>query len=565
MTIYNEVNENLQFLISEVSMQLTNLQLYLKNPSHIVAKHILDRAGYFYNLRVRIQNTCSLILTENKEPEHINRKLKALDSIASNLTEIADLCGSCVSNIESENKKNYIYRKKYNEMLTDVKKQVSKIELSVYDGNTQLALKIGQIDNKFRKINQKQQQRYIKKLSRKSANRNTVKKLMIFINIVNTLTQMGKILLNISETIIASNLGKPVSTQRYNSLNHSIKKWWGVPMDQVSIETIAETRSGSGISGITADKLLDNNNIKKSTKKEIQKTNIYDAIFKEGKKKKLKEEKDKVESWHEIYPGLAPKIIDYQKRGDSASILIEHLSGYTYEKILLTESNALLDETRKQLFKILKNIWKETYTQKRISAGFINQLKKRLDAVYSIHPEFIQLDSSICGHSIVNYDTLIKQADDFEDKYISAPFSVYIHGDLNVDNIIYDANEKKINFIDLHRSQYMDYIQDISVFMVSNYRLQVLDRPLRRRILETALIFYSLTKKYAKKRGDSTFEIRLALGLARSFITSTRFILDKTLAEAMYLRSRYLLESVLKTSPKQLSQYKLPIKDIFSG
>ena len=101
--------------------------------------------------------------------------------------------------------------------------------------------------------------------------------------------------------------------------------------------------------------------------------------------------------------------------------------------------------------------------------------------------------------------------------------------------------------------------------MVSNYRLQVLDRPLRRRILETALIFYSLTKKYAKKRGDSTFEIRLALGLARSFITSTRFILDKTLAEAMYLRSRYLLESVLKISPKQLSQYKLPIKDIFSG
>ena len=553
MTIYNEVNENLQFLISEVSLQITNLQLYLKTPSNAVAKHILDRSGYFYNLRVRIQNTCNRIIANNKEPEYVNRKLKALDAIAASLTEIADLCGNCVSNIESGNKKKYIYSKKYDDMLSDVKNQISKIELSIYDDNTKLALKIGQVNNKFRKINQKQQKHYLNKLSRKKS----IKKLMTFVNVMNTLTQMGKVLLNISETIISSNLGKPVSTQRYNSLNNSIKKWWGLPMDQVSVETIAETRSGSGISGISTDR--------RTGKKKNKKPDIYDAIFKEGEKKKLKEEKDKVESWHEIYPGLAPKIIDYQKQGSSASILIEHLSGYTYEKILLTESNALLNETRHQLFKTLKKIWKETYTPKRISAGYINQLSKRLDAVYSIHPEFIQLDSYICNYYMVNFNTLLKQAADFEEKYASAPFSVYIHGDLNVDNIIYDAEEEKINFIDLHRSQYMDYIQDISVFMVSNYRLQVLDRPLRRRILETALTFYHLTRKYAKKMNDDTFDIRLALGLARSFVTSTRFILDKTLAESMYIRSRYLIESILKTPSNQLSKYKLPIKDIFTG
>jgi len=64
---------------------------------------------------------------------------------------------------------------------------------------------------------------------------------------------------------------------------------------------------------------------------------------------------------------------------------------------------------------------------------------------------------------------------------------------------------------------------------------------------------------------DKTFNIRLALGLARSFVTSTRFILDKTLAQAMYIRSRYLIESVLKTPPNQISKYKLPIKDIFTS
>ncbi|MCU7940017.1 MAG: aminoglycoside phosphotransferase family protein [gamma proteobacterium symbiont of Bathyaustriella thionipta] len=553
MSIYSEVNENLQFLVSEVSLQVTNLQLYLKNPSNDIAKHILDRSGYLDNLKVRIQNTCNRIIATNKEPEYVNRKLKALDSIASSLTEIAELCGSCVSNIESSNKNIYIYSKKYDDMLSDVKSQISIIEPSIYEDNTQLALKIGQINNKFKKINQRQQRKYISQLSRKKS----LKKLMTFVNVMNTLTQMGKLLLNISETIISSNLGKPVSTQRYNSLNNTIKKRWGLPMDQVNIVTIAETRSGSGISGISTDK--------KTSRKEKNNPEIYDAIFKEGEKKKVKEEKDKVENWHEIYPGLAPQIIDYQKLGSSASILIEHLSGYTYEKILLTKSRDLLNESRHQLFKILKKIWKETYTPDKISAGYITQLNKRIDAVYSIHPEFIQLESTICGYSVVSFNTLLKQAAAFEKKYAPAPFSVYIHGDLNVDNIIYDSEEKKINFIDLHRSQYMDYIQDISVFMVSNYRLQVLDQPLRRRILETALIFYHLTKKYAKKMNDDTFDIRLALGLARSFITSTRFILDKTLAQAMFIRSRYLIESVLKTPRNKLSTYKLPIKDIFTG
>lgn len=553
MNIFNEVNENLRFLISEVTLQISNLQLYLENPSEIIAKHIIDRSGYFYNLKIRIQNTCNHIIANDKEPQHVNRKLKALDSIATDLTEIADLCGNCVSNVESGNKTKQLYSKKYDDMLDDVKNQIGRIEMSIYNNDTQLALKIGQIDNKFRKINQRQQKQYIRKLSQKKS----VKKLITFINVMNTLTQMGKALLDISEIIISSNLGKTVSTQRYHSLNNSIQKWWGVPMDQVNVETVAETRSGSGISGISADKRND----KKGTKK----ADGYDAIFKEGEKKKLKEEKDKVESWHEIYPGLAPKIIDYQKQGKSASILIEHLPGYTYEKILLTQSNSLLNKTRKQLFKTLRNIWQETYTKKSICAGYIQQLNKRLDAVYSIHPEFMHLNSSICGYPVADFKVLLEQAAVFEEKHAKASFSVYIHGDLNVDNIIYDALEKKINLIDLHRSRYMDYIQDISVFMVSNYRLQVLDRPLRRRILETALIFYSCTSKYAEKMNDNNFEIRLALGLARSFATSTRFILDKTLAQAMFIRSRYLIESVLQTPVKQLSNYKIPIKDIFTG
>ena len=125
--------------------------------------------------------------------------------------------------------------------------------------------------------------------------------------------------------------------------------------------------------------------------------------------------------------------------------------------------------------------------------------------------------------------------------------------------------ERKINFIDLHRSDYMDYVQDISVFMVSNYRLRVLDPEIRRRISDLSCRFYDFTAAYANKTGDSTFDLRLALGLARSFATSTRFVVDKTLARAMWLRARYLLEMVLSSNPEQAKNFRLPIKEIFIG
>jgi len=194
----------------------------------------------------------------------------------------------------------------------------------------------------------------------------------------------------------------------------------------------------------------------------------------------------------------------------------------------------------------------------------MRQLSRRLEEVYAIHPEFRQDGCRICGKSIPGFGDLQKQVHRLETG-IRAPFSVYIHGDFNVDNIIYDPLEKKINFVDLHRSRYMDYVQDVSVFMVSNYRLQVFDAPLRRRILALTQDFYRFAAAYAGKSGDRTFELRLALGLARSFATSTRFILDKSLAGAMFLRARYLLEQVLAADLRNVKSFRAPVREVFVG
>ena len=245
-------------------------------------------------------------------------------------------------------------------------------------------------------------------------------------------------------------------------------------------------------------------------------------------------------------------------------MLIEHLAGLTFEQILLHEPQALVKQTLNQLGKTVGSIWKETRSDTPVSADFMRQLSRRLDEVYAIHPEFRQGNSTICGYAVPSFDELLLRASDYESA-VEAPFSVYIHGDFNVDNIIYDPLEKKINYIDLHRSRYMDYVQDVSVFMVSNYRLQVLDKQLRKRILGVIRDFYRIARVFARKTGDGTFELRLALGLARSFVTSTRFILDKSLARAMFLRARYLIEQVLATEPKKAQAFRVPIKEIFIG
>jgi len=543
--IPRSIRDNLYFLTAEVGSQVTNLQTFFETSSVTVAKRILDRSGYAYNLKMRIHDSCLGHLARAKRGDVDSLSLRAMESMATDLERIAELCRDCVHQLGYLHNKRCLRYKVYTPLLAQVRQGIKLIDRVIQNNDTRLALKIGRIEQKLDRAYRKLRKQYTAELKRRKHTEDLISSLFV----AQSVEQMGDALLNISEAIISVNLGQPVNIERYHSMKASVQQLSTEnELSNLVIERIAETRSGSGISGISAaDK---------------EKDDGYVAIYKDGKKQKLKEEREGVESWHEIYPGLAPKILDYKKQGQSASLLIEHLAGLTFEQILLHEPRPLLHKTMKRLTRTLRSVWRETRRKKPVSAHYMRQLEKRLDEVYRIHPEFQQSDSRINGYAVPSFDTLLQKALDYESR-IKAPFSVYIHGDFNVDNIIYDPMEKKINFIDLHRSRYMDYVQDVSVFMVSNYRLQVLDPPLRQRIMEVAGEFYRFAGAYAAKSGDEGFELRLALGLARSFFTSTRFILDKSLARAMFLRARYLIERVLATDPKKAKSFRIPVEEIF--
>lgn len=548
MSIPKSIRDNLRFLITEVDSQVSNLQTYFETYSVTVAKRIIDRSGYTYNLKTSIHSSCLGKIAQNKNARSEASLLRSLETIASDLDRIAELCRDCIHQVGYLQDTNHLPSTLYVSLLERIAKGIRMTYTAIDKSDTKLALRMGRIEGKldcaYRKL--------LKKHSRdlKQKKKKHTEDLITALFVGHSIEQMGDVLLNISEAIISANMGQPFNTDRYHSLQASVEQLSGTDNDsEVVLEKVAETRSGSGISGLSTTD---------------QDGNEYLAIFKDGQKRKVREEREGVENWHEIYPGLAPKILSHHKRGQSAALLIEHLAGLTFEQILLHEPAKLLNQSMLQLQKTLKSIWSETRSKKRVSANYMQQLEKRLDDVYALHPEFKQGNSQICKSSVASFNALLHQARDYE-KQLNAPFSVYIHGDFNVDNIIYDPMERKINFIDLHRSSYMDYVQDISVFMVSNYRLRVVDPELRRRILDQSRDFYDFAAAYAKKHGDTSFDLRLALGLARSFATSTRFVLDKTLARAMWLRARYLIEIVLATDAKQMQNFHLPIQEIFVG
>jgi hypothetical protein len=534
-----EIQDNLQFLCVEIDSQLANMQQYFKLAKPSVGNRILDRVDYVYNLKTRIQNSVFNQISIQDLSNQVVLSLRSVEFVANDLGRIMDICRSCVIETEALNSMDGLLPKTTVKILRQVRKAVQLVIPAVEHTDSTIAIQIGQMMDALADDHHKLYQKNITALkSHKNPARMTAA-----VYVAHELKQMSAALMHICESIISANLGQQVSFDRYFSLQ-AVVSALDKDEQKVQLQTLAETRSGTSISGVSSPE------------------SGALGIYKSGQKQKLKEEREGVKNWHEIYPGVAPKILSYKKRGGSAALLIEHLPGLTFEQIVLNEPLASIEAAQLKLHKTLRAIWTATKLEKHSHANFMQQLQKRLPEVYKIHPEFYQSQVYMCGYQFLAFDKLAEKAAEREQQWSSA-FTVYIHGDFNVDNIIYDPIAQRVNFVDLHRSCYMDYVQDISVFMVSNYRLQILDSLRRQYIMSVAINMYAMARRYAIKNRDTTFELRLALGLARSFATSTRFILDKTLAQEMFLRARYLIELVLTVDPEKVTRFRIPLKEIF--
>jgi len=542
MHLEKTLRSNLRFLLVEAGSQLQLLQKYIAEEDAALIQRALERRGYAYNLNLRIQNSCINAMAEAQANNAVMVRTVAV--IAAELASITELSRDCMKQLGDLREGHRLHVKLFHPPLRQVTKSMRLIEDALLRSDTRMALKIGHGEHKLSRICHKRLQKLTLQLKRKKHTEDLVTGLFV----TRSLALMGDALLHISEAIISNNIGQPMDMQRYHAMQEAVTAWKGEDMmDNIDIQPLAETRSGSGILSL----------------QEID-SDQPQVIYKSGDKRKLKEELHGVETWHAVYPGVAPQVLAYNKHGDGgASLLIEHLNGITLEQIVLHEPMHTMHDAVQALGKTVTSIWQTSRKKRTVSAGFVRQTRKRLADVYAVHPSFRQAKAQICAHALPTFESLLVSAEKIEKK-LALPESVLIHGDFNVDNILYEPESKTIRFIDLHRSTYMDYVQDVSVFMVSNYRLQVFEAATRRRIRKQVCDFYTIARAYAEASDDHTFEIRLALGLARSFITSTRFILDPSMAQRMFLRAHYLLAQVAQCDLDRPQHYRLPIKEIFS-
>lgn len=533
----NDVKQQLMFLLAEVRTQLHNLRLLLEAPSNSLARSITERSGHSYNLKQRTHIRCLKAFsdTERFDPQ----SLKAAGDLADELERIASLSRDAARELQHLKYRKLLRQHRYDKRLKIIEKALGLVDDILESNNAHHALKIGKQKNKLARFYKKARRAHLKALKRHQHTEELISSLFI----ARYLLDMGSALMNISEALLAVLLGQPMNLKQFLSLRAMVSSLGHEEWDSLSLETIAETRSGSSISAIHHEK------------------NQKLGVLKEGTLHKVQEERRGLERWNEIIPGIAPQILSQHHQGSSGALIIEHLPGKTLEHLVLMKQQKELHDAITQMCEMLPTIWHSTKQKQKVSAGYIQQLKRRLPAVLSVHPTFSSSQSMSDELKHPSLKALLTKAAIIDEQH-PAPFSVYIHGDFNLDNVLYDVTEKQLRFIDLHRSGHMDYVQDVSVFLVSGLRLPLFDTESCALITKMNTQLYETAEAFAKQNKDRQFHRRMALGLARSLITSTRFILDESHANSLFEKGFYLLEHLLQHQGSK--DYPLPIKEILN-
>lgn len=534
------LDENFRFLIMEVQNQIKATYEFVLAPTPSTYDKIFSKDDYIDNLKNVIENKCFMTLNQTKlNPEQM-KYLRAVHVITINLERIGDYCVNIAKQMGYLTTPRFLENFDYKDSFLKIHATISEILPVLQKANLSGALSICRMEDE---LDGMYKENFDKIMIHLRIGRN-VEDHITSLFIIRYLERIGDSLLNIGEALLFVIIGERIKIQQFQALQRNLSKS-GLQGDVTDVDFLGiwGSRSGCRIARV-------------EEKKSPQARN---SIFKEGNLRKIRQEKINLECWNEIFPGLVPKVFSYQEEGDNASLLTEFLSGCTLDEAIFNADSEILENALFIFEQTVQHIWEQTLSRHDMPTNMMRQVGDRMSSILQVHPEFMRPAMGMGSVAIPSLGELIKQCMDIEARY-PAPFSVFIHGDFNINNIIYSHQEQKVYFIDLHRSQHADYVQDVSVFLVSNFRLPVLEQEARERITRTIMSFYAFAKAFAVENRDESFDIRLGLGVARSLYTSTRFELNRSFAQSMYNRSIFLMERLAEQSPQDLTNFTFPLE-----
>lgn len=538
---FEGLNENFRFLVLKIHQQLEDTLAALQSQDGLTPERMKIREDYIDNLKIIIERkSYKKTLRSRTEENRIIRIMGSLNTATSNLEEIGDYLINIVTQLHYYQDHAFLGRFDYQAYFREIFGAVDLIADGLFRGKIKDALRICQAEIELDRL-YKEDFNTIMALLQEGKQ---IGDAITTLHILRYLERIGDSLLNIGEAIISAYAGTRLKLFEYVALKNNLHRESG----NFTIQDLnVETKSGCRIEKVIQEDACED---------------IQEVIFKEGDLMKIEQEKQKLEKWQDVMPGLTPRILGFQRLHDKAFLLLEYIGGYNFQEIVLQQNHDMQEKAFNRLLDMVTLIWTKTRRDEIFETDFIGQLRRKLPDVYDVHPSLSSPTLYIGSLKQPSLEERLERAAALE-KQLSAPFSVFIHGDFNTDNVIYNDQSDRITYIDPHRSDYADYVQDVSVFLVSNYRIPVPEREVREKLLDIIAGFYDFAKQFADRNGDETFDARLALGVSRSFISSTRFILKDDFAKEMYLRGIYLIDKLLDYQGKPWASFRMP-EDIFS-
>ncbi|MFP4472671.1 MAG: PhoU domain-containing protein [Candidatus Omnitrophota bacterium] len=534
------IDENFKFMILETGKQVQDVRRCLTGRDARRLNRMHERDDYIDTLNNQIQTKC--FASRSQRSADAIEYLKALDTISRNLERIGDYAVGVVDQIRYIEDPQILDDFDWETPLKDSIRVIKAIDKAFFEKSVETALQICRAEHKIDEIYSHVLHEILRRLPGAEKTGDLLTCLFIF----QYLERLGDALLNIGEAVLSMNMGEKIRINQYVSFKEVTDA--AIPDLNLSSEdlvfrSLGETRSGCRINQIGV--------------KDIEESGKKNVVFKDGPSRKIAREKESLDRWAEIAPGLTPRVLGFRKGKRDSSILLEFLAGRNFRDIVIEGSGRDASAAFDRIGHVVDDLWSRTIRKRRVQVNMVDQIRERIADVYTVHPDFRAPHYKIGALDVPSFEERLRSARQIE-KELAAPFSVWTHGDFNLDNILFDQQEKQVHFLDVYRSGRKDYVQDVSVFIVSAFRLPVFEPAARRRIYRTIERMYEFARGFASRHHDATFQARLAFGLVRSFTTSTRFELDQEFAKDMMLRAFYLLEKITDHKGEAWEEFCIP-------
>jgi phosphate uptake regulator len=267
-------------------------------------------------------------------------------------------------------------------------------------------------------------------------------------------------------------------------------------------------------------------------------------IWKEGDERKIDDEIREMEAWNRLVPGLVPDVKARHREDGRLSFLGQFLRGRLLRDVYLTRRWEEKTHATRRLLETVRDVWTATLVKEPPRVDYIRQIRERLPELFALHPRLEALrrgETRVFGIAHGSLADLLDRVAAFE-ATLAPPVSVRLHGDFNANNIVFDDEQDRVHFIDVHRSTHGDYLQDIGVLLVSNVRSPLAAEELAADLGRLNERIRDFAGEFARLIGDDHFEVRLTLSQARSLITSGRVVADFQFARDIFLQGVHLLE-----------------------